>query len=161
MLTRTRVVVLLFVLGTSGAVPALAQSTASATVVVTAQFASRTALHVSTDDLQFEVPRDRGVATLAVDFDARARTVASGEVVLVVEPLRGVEGPGGAADAEATVTFSGEGDGTLAGALQPDAASVAGRWRGGGRRSGRMVFSLHTETPGSYRLPVRFVLTAP
>lgn len=160
MLTRTRAV-LLFLLAASGAAPAFAQSTASATVVVTAEFASRTALHVSTDDLRFEVPRDGGVSTVVVDFDARARTFAIGEVVLVVEPLRGLDGPGGAADVEAAVTFSGEGDGTLAGTLQPAAATVAGRWRGSGRRSGRLVFTLHTGTPGSYRIPVRFVLTAP
>jgi hypothetical protein len=80
---------------------------------------------------------------------------------LSVEPLRAIDGPGGAADVETSLSFQGSGDGTLAGPLSPDTQAVAGRWLGSGLRTGRFVFSLRAAAPGSYTVPIRFVLSTP
>jgi hypothetical protein len=96
-----------------------------------------------------------------VEFVASARTHGQGEVVLTVEPVRGIEGPGGASDLDAAVAFSGDGAGTQTGLLRTADPVVAGRWTGSGRRTGRLRFSLNTDTIGAYSLPVRFVLSAP
>jgi hypothetical protein len=139
---------------------ASAQQQAGAGVQVQAQFASRTSLNVSARVLQFDVT-EAGVATVAIDFAAGARIASGGEVVLSVEPERAIAGPGGAADVETTLSFDGHGAGTLAGTLAPHAAAVAGRWTGSGLRTGRLVFALHTATPGHYTVPLRFVLSTP
>ncbi len=142
-------------------VMASAAETVSTAMTVEATFSSRTSLHVSADLLQFEIAAPGGLATAAVDFSAGARTRPEAEVVLSVEPLRGVDGPGGAADVESSVSFAGEGGGTLSGTLGAAATAVAGRWTGSGLRRGRLVFALHAEASGRYSLPVRFVLSAP
>ena len=77
--------------------------------------------------------------------------------MLTVEPVRQLEGPGGAVE----VSFSGEGEGTLDGALSERTPTVVGRWTGSGSRSGRVAFSLRAAAPGDYDVPLRFVLTAP
>jgi hypothetical protein len=128
---------------------------------VTVTVAARTSLRVSSDRLEFAMPRDNGQATAAVDFVAGARLPAGSALVLSVEPLSGLEGPGGAADVDAAVTFEGEGDGTAHGALVNTRPSVAGRWQGSGRRTGRLLFTLHAAAAGVYTLPVRFVLSTP
>jgi hypothetical protein len=138
-----------------------AADAATARVVVSVQFASRTSLKVSTDLLQFEVAGPDRPATASVDFAAGARTQAGAEVLLSIEQLRAVQGPGGASDLESSVSFVGEGDGTLAGALVATAPAVAGRWLGSGLRQGRLVFALRAGASGNYILPVRFVLSAP
>ena len=138
-----------------------ARADATATVKVTVQVHGRTALRVSGQQLAWELPFDATSATAVVDFTAKARTRSGAEVVLTVEPERWIEGPGGAADADALVTFDGLGSGTLAGQLQPAAASLAGRWIGSGQREGRLYFELHAGVAGSYRLPVRLVLSTP
>lgn len=142
-------------------VAASAAETVSTAMTVEATFSSRTSLHVSADLLQFEIAAPGGPATAAVDFSAAARTRPEAEVVLSVEPLRGVDGPGGAADVESSVSFAGEGGGTLSGTLDAAAAAVAGRWTGSGQRRGRLVFVLRGGASGRYILPVRFVLSAP
>jgi hypothetical protein len=139
---------------------AAASGSDAKTVVVAATVASRMSLKVSTQLLQFEVA-DGGEAVAAIDFSAGARTQTGGEVVLTVEPMRATEGPGGAADVETSVTFAGEGEGTRSGSLIANAPAVAGRWNGSGLRTGRMVFALRSAAPGSYSLPVRFVLSTP
>jgi hypothetical protein len=139
-----------------------AAETAASSVAVSAQFSSRTSLRVSTDLLRFDVADPDRSATAAVEFSAGARTYSGAEVVLSVEPLRAVEGPGGAADdVPSSVSFSGEGAGTMAGALSSSSPSVAGRWLGSGLRQGRVVFALRAGLSGSYSVPVRFVLSAP
>jgi hypothetical protein len=141
--------------------PASAGETAAAAIAVHATFGSRTSLKVSTELLRFDVTRPDGAAAAAVDFSAAARTQPGAEVVLSVEPLRTVEGPGGAADAESSVTFAGEGDGMLAGVFAAGGPTVAGRWTGSGLRTGRMLFSMRAAAAGTYTVPVRFVLSAP
>ncbi len=144
----------------AGVPSVFASERATATVAASAQFNTRTSLIVSTDTLRFDVTTAGTPALVSVDFVAGARTRADGEVVLTVEPVRAVEGPGGAADVEASVEFAGEGEGTLAGQIAP-APVVAGRWTGSGRHAGRLRFSLRAGAPGAYTLPVRFVLSAP
>jgi hypothetical protein len=143
------------------AAPAAAQSdTATATIVVSARFQSRTSLRVSTELLQFDVRAPSEPAVVAVDFSAGARTHEGAEVLLSIESLRAPEGPGGAADVESAVTFAGDVAGMVGGTLSTTPA-VAGRWAGSGRRTGRLFFTLRAAVSGAYRIPVRFVLSAP
>jgi hypothetical protein len=157
---RSPVLLLVMVLA-AGAAAAAASESASATVTVTATFGTRTSLDVSTQLLQFETRQPGQPATASVDFAAKARTGTESEVLLSVEALRSVEESGGAADVEASVTFEGEGEGTLRGRVASAKPVVAGRWVGSGRRDGRLVFALRAGARGGYILPVRFVLSAP
>ena len=141
--------------------PVSAAETATASVVVSAKFASRTSLKVSTNLLRFELAGPGQPATATVDFAAGARTQAGAEVLLSIEQLRSVDGPGGASDLESSVSFTGEGAGTLDGALVAAGPAVAGRWIGSGMRQGRLVFALRAGASGNYILPVRFILSAP
>jgi hypothetical protein len=150
-----------FALLLTGTDNALAAETANATVVVNAQFSSRTSLRVSAELLQFDVARPDQPALAVVDFSAAARTQAGAEVVLSVEPVRGAEGPGGAADVESSITFTGEGDGALGGTVATAGGTLAGRWIGSGLRNGRLLFSLRAAAPGTYTVAMRFVLSAP
>jgi len=146
---------------------ASASDRATVTVTVSAQFNSRTSLKVSTQLLQFDIAAPGQPATAVVDFSAGARTRSGNDVVLSVEPARGVEGPGGAADVESSLTFAGEGDATMAGHVGPAGPagpagpSIAGRWTGSGLRTGRLVFSLRAGASGTYTVPMRFVLSTP
>jgi hypothetical protein len=139
----------------------LADAAANASVVVTAQFGSRTALKVSTELLRFDVTTADRPAVAVVEFSAAARTRQGGEVVLTVERAGTLSGPGGAADVETSLTVSMAGDGGSAGALDPSAQVVAGRWVGSGKRAGQLAFSLRSPVPGAFTVPVRFVLSAP
>jgi len=143
------------------AAPVGADVTSSASVKVRVEVHARTVLQVSTRQLQFDVSADQGSATAALDFRAAARTRRGAEVVLTIEPERWVEGPGGAADVEAEVSFTGDGPGTMGGILAPNVAATVGRWIGSGARSGRLLLTLRAIAPGSYHLPVRLVLSAP
>ena len=143
------------------AVPAAAADNASSTVSVHVTVASRTSLRVSNDLLHFAIDRDRGTATASVDFVAGARLPGGSDLVLSVEPLTAIDGPGGAADAETEISFEGEGDAVSGGTLAAVGPTMAARWQGSGRRSGRLVFTLHASAAGVYDLPVRFVLSTP
>ena len=145
----------------SAASPVSAAETATASASVSAQFSSRTSLKVSTDLLHFEVVEPGQPATATVDFAAGARTQAGAEVLLSIEQLHAAQGPGGASDIESSVSFTGDGAGTLDGALVAAGPAVAGRWIGSGMRQGRLVFALRAGASGNYMLPVRFILSAP
>ena len=144
-----------------GATAAGAEDVATGNVSVTANFAARTSLKVSSHLLKFDVTQPGVSATAAIEFTAGARMPSGSDVVLTVEPLRGLDGPGGAADVDTDISFSGEGDGLTAGALSSAAHAVVGRWQGSGLRTGRVVFTLRANAAGSYSLPVRFVLSTP
>ena len=137
-----------------------AQNVASANVQVRFDVAARTSLKVSSEVLRFDVAQPGGTATAAIDFSAAARMPSGAEIVLSVEPLRAVEGPGGAADVESSLSFAGRGPGLLAGALTGDTA-IVGQGHGSGLREGRVVFTLRANASGTYTLPVRFVLSTP
>jgi len=139
--------------------PVWAGDTATATVTVSVQLASRTSLRVSSDVLHFDANGTNMPASAAIEFSAGARVPRGADVVLTVEP-EGSIASGGAADVDTAVTFEGDGDGTVAGTLAAT-PSVAGRWQGSGLRKGRVRFTLHATAAGSYVVPVRFVLTTP
>jgi hypothetical protein len=140
---------------------AAAAETASASVVVSAQFTGRTSLKVSTDILHFDVNVAGEAATSAVEFSAGARTQAQGEVLLSVEQRRGMTGPDAVSKNESALTFAGQGDGTLEGVVGAASRVVAGRWIGSGLRHGRLLFTMRADTSGTYVVPVRFILSAP
>jgi hypothetical protein len=141
--------------------PAAAEDVATAHVTVNLNLAPRTSLRVSSRVLHFDVTRPGEPATAALEFTARARMGSGSDVVLTLEPDRGVEGPGGAADVETALTFTGEGQGMLAGSIEPALSTVVGRWQGSGVHEGRVLFTLRANAAGSYSLPVRFVLSTP
>jgi len=154
----------LFVMLLTLALPAsaaAAEDHATTSVTVNVNLAPRTSLKVSSRMLQFDVTQPGEAATAALDFTAGARMPSGSDVVLTVEPLRGLDGPGGAADVETDLTFSGEGDGVLAGSIAMSQSTVVGRWQGSGLRAGRVIFKLRANAAGNYSLPVRFVLSTP
>jgi len=137
-----------------------ASESVTASVAVTAEFASRTSFKVSTDVLRFEVTDQTGIATAEVDFTAAAVTRAGGEVTLSVEAGGALEGPA-AAGHGTDMTVSGTTAGTTAGAIVHSSPSLAARWIGSGVRAGRLIFTLRAATIGRYTVPVHFVLSAP
>ena len=140
---------------------ARAEDVKAANVIVNVNVATRTSLKVSSRTLHFDVRQPGGIAIAALEFTAGARTPAGSDIVLSVEPLRAIEGPGGAADVESDLSFSGEGLGLLAGPLDAAGSTVVGRWQGSGLRQGRVVFSLRASAAGTYLLPLRVVLSTP
>ena len=159
---RSRQVCSLALLATAlSAVAAFAEDVARASVHVNVQVAARTSLRVSSELLQFDVARPDAPATAAIEFSAGARTASGADIVLSVEPLHGIDGPGGAADVETALTVAGHGQGLLSGHVDPVRSTVVGRWSGSGLRTGRLVFTLRAHAAGSYAMPVRFVLSAP
>ena len=156
-----RILALAFTAVLAVAAPAGAQETRTATVQANARIGSRTSLTVSSEQLRFDLSDANQPAVATVDFVAGARTQPGGEVVLTVETVRSLEGPGGAADVDASISLAGSGEGTLDGATLSSGPVVAGRWTGSGRRSGRLSFTLRAAAPGTYTLPVRFILSAP
>jgi hypothetical protein len=160
---RTPVLIGLFGASALMAAPAasFAGDSSTASVTVTAGFASRTSLKVSTELLRFDVKAAGQSTETTVDFSAAARTHQGGEVVLTVELAGTLSGPGGASDAETSLMFSGLGHGLANGPLDLSSPSIAGRWIGSGLRAGQLAFTLRSSAPGSYSVPVRFVLSAP
>ena len=133
-----------------GAPPSvLAAESATASVIVNVRFMTRTSLRVSTEVLRFDVTRPDEPAVASVDFSAAARTQPGGEVVLTVESLQAVDG-----------SISLRGEGTV-GVLAPARPVVAGRWIDSGSRAGHLEFALCSAAPGTYTVPLRFVLSAP
>lgn len=130
---------------------ALGAESATASIIVNVQFMTRTSLRVSTEVLRFDVTRPAEPALAVVDYSAGARTRPGGEVVLTVESLETVDG---------SISVRGEREG-VAGVLAPAHPVIAGRWVGSGSRAGRLEFSLCSPAPGTYAVPVRFVLSAP
>jgi hypothetical protein len=148
---------LVVVLGLAAPAIAADSTSASASVVVNANFSTRTSLKVSSQMLQFSVPSGDETARVEVDFTAAARTRAGGEVILLVESFGPLDdGSAGSAD----VTFTGEGPGTGRGAIAVDSATPVARWIGSGLRTGRLTFTLRA-VAGRYTVPVRFLLAAP
>jgi hypothetical protein len=137
------------------------QIRASAAVVATATFAPRPSLVVSTRVLRFLVEPGTTQAEAVVDFTAGMRAHPGTDVVLTVEAESSIDGPGGAADVETSLTFTGDGPGVQTGLLESTGASVAARWTGGGQRQGRLIFTLRASAPGVYSVPVRYLLGTP
>ena len=156
---RSRLLLALLVLVSPAA--AAGEDVANGIITVNVHVAPRTSLTVSSRVLQFDVTQPGGTAAAAIDFTAGARLASESDVVLTDEPLHGMAGPGGASDVETDLTFVGEGDGMLTGAVAMARSTTVGRWLGSGRREGRVVFTLRANAAGAYTLPVRFVLSTP
>ena len=137
------------------------QTLASTSVLATVTFAPRPTLTVSAHVLRFRIEPGATVAEATVDFTAAMRAQPGDEVVLTIEAAKAIQGPGGAADVDAVLTFSGEGTGGQTGALEANRAAVVARWSGGGQRRGRLVFTLRASAPGVYVMPVTYLLGAP
>jgi len=158
---RSRTVSLLVVLVLLGVRAAAAQDVVRGTVAVNAQFASRTSLKVSSQLLRFDVVEPGATATATIEFSAGARMSSGSDIVLTLEPMHAMQGPGGAADVETSLSVSGEGQGLLAATVSATSGTVIGRWQGSGLRAGRLVFALRANAAGSYTMPVRFILSTP
>lgn len=158
---RRAVTGVVFVTAVSFWLPFQTEADTTSTLALSAQVHGRTKLVVSARVLHFTVTNPERPAEATLDFVAASRTRRDGDVVLTIEAQSGVQGPGGAADVSAEVSFAGEGPGTLSGALEPATPVVAGRWTGSGRRAGRLSFSLRTAAEGDYVVPVHLVLSAP
>ena len=133
----------------------------SVAVMATLTVAPRTSLKTSVRVLEFRIEPGTNEALAVVEFTAAARALPDADVVMTVTPDGGLTGPGGAADVEADLTFSGDGSGTLSGTLMATQSATTARWTGGGSRSGRLVFRLRASSPGAYTLPVRFAISVP
>jgi hypothetical protein len=152
--------VALFSLLYAGSRPAPAQATsAGATVSVT--FSARGTVRASAPVLIFDVTDPSQAAVASIDFVAAARTTPGGNVDLIVDAAGPVSGPGGAADVETSLALEGGTEGVLSAALSPTVRSMAARWSGGGRRTGRLVFSLRASAPGTYSVPVSLAVSVP
>jgi hypothetical protein len=127
-------------------------------VTVSASLQSRTSLRVSSETLVFTVSPDGDSGTATLDYVASTRTRGDAEVVLAIEPVRGVVGPGGSADVETSMAFATDSGGGALGAPWP---SSAARWIGSGSRAGRITFTLRAAAAGTYVVPVRLVLSTP
>jgi hypothetical protein len=149
--------VLAAVLAVAAPSAAADSTSASASVVVSAEFATRTSLKVSSQVLQFSVPTGGEAARVDVDFSAAARTRSGGEVILLVEPFGPIED---GSEGVGEVTFAGEGQGASRGTLAVATATPVARWIGSGLRTGRLTFTLRAAA-GLHTVPVRFLLTAP
>lgn len=133
--------------------PAAASEKTTRVVTAHAEVAARTSLTVSSEVVQFSVTKPGQPATATIDFVAGVRTRAGAEVVLTVEAAT--------LDGDARITLAGDGDATLHGAMMAARPSVAARWVGSGRRTGRLTFALHAAAPGTYTVAMRVVLSAP
>jgi hypothetical protein len=143
------------------AAPAAQSGDRSAAIVATATISPRTVVKVSAGTLEFRIEPGSSEAVAVVEFTAAARAVPGADVLMTVAADGGLTGPGGAADVDAEVTFSGDGPGTLTGAVTLAETTTTARWSGGGVRNGHLLFTLRASTPGIYTLPVRFAVSLP
>jgi hypothetical protein len=137
--------------------PAEGAESVDTSLTVRATVSFRTSLMVSAEVLTFDRAAPGQPATAAIAFSAGARTAAGAEVMLSVEMT-------GAADADLVdraLTFEGYGEGTSRGDISQPGPKIAGRWSGSGLRRGTLVFVLRSSQTGAFRVPVRFVLSAP
>lgn len=142
------------VLLTADAALAAPQAPVRTSVQVTAVAAveERTALRVSAHVLTFVVPPGGSPATASLDFTAGVRTEPGRDVLLVARAP-------GAPDL-ALVFTSGAGP-QEGGRLAAGEPVVLARWSGGGRRTGRIVFTLEDAAPGLYTVPIQLTISVP
>lgn len=133
------------------ALAGVGQDISTHTLRATVSFAPRTSLTVSTSTLRFVVTEAGKPAYATLNFSAAARTIADGEVTLVMQMARD------AAGADVVLSISGGSDGVLVGE-RPDVQGVAAaRWNGSGLREGHVTFAL-SAAPGTYDFPLTFLL---
>lgn len=138
--------------------PLRAQAVGAATLVLRTSLAPRTALHVSTTRLRFDVAADGHGAIATVDYRAAARTEAGQNVLLTIEPDGDLEAADGSGTPGLAVRCGGQASYLELTRGQP---LVIGRWIGSGLWQG--VVTCHLEgaaAPGSYFLPIAFAISA-
>ena len=116
---------------------AAAEDVATGSITVNVSVASRTSLKVSSRVLNFDVTQPGAHRHRRDGVHGRRAAGSGADVVLTVEPLHGLDGPGGAADVDTALSFVGEGEGLLAGSVAMAQSTVVGRWQGSGLRAGR------------------------
>jgi hypothetical protein len=119
-------------------------------LTATASFAPRTSLTISTPTLRFVVTDPAMPAYATIDYSAAARTLANGEVALMMR-VDGDVPPDG------VLSISGGSDGVVVGEVAPRHDVAAARWAGSGMRTGRLTVALSAR-PGTYDIPVTFFL---
>jgi hypothetical protein len=127
------------------------------TIAATADVRHRTGLVVSSDVLHFHVTDAGQPAEVVVTFSAGARTASTADVLLFVTALNAHSDPSLIGTA---LTISSGTSEAVTGPVTSDGPSLAAQWIGGGLRNGRIHFQLRA-APGTYVVPVRFLLTAP
>jgi hypothetical protein len=120
-------------------------------LTATASFAPRTSLTISSPTLRFVVTDTAMPAYATVDFSAAARTLAQGEVTLVMR-VTGDVAP------DVVLSISGGSDGVAVGEVAARQDVPVARWTGSGLRAGRVTVAL-TAGSGTYDVPVTFFLT--
>lgn len=128
-------------------------------VIVQAEVFSRTVLRVSAEDLHFEIADPAVAATASLEFWAGARTKSGGEVLLLVEPVHGAWNASSGAGAVELGLAAAEGSGSES--VSPAGPTIVRRWRQSGSRRGTLPFVFRASKPGTYRVALRVVLTAP
>ena len=126
------------------------QEMSTHTLRATVSFAPRTSLTVSTSTLRFVVSEPGKPAYATVNFSAAARTIANGEVTLVMQMT-------GEAARDVVLSISGGSDGVLVGERPNAQGVIAARWQGSGLREGHVTFAL-SAAPGTYDLPLTFLV---
>jgi hypothetical protein len=126
------------------------QEISTHTLRAAVSFAPRTSLTTSTSTLRFVVTDPGKPAYTTVNFSAAARTIANGELTLVMQI-------GGDAARDVVLSISGGSDGVLVGGRPDSNGLAAARWSGSGLREGHVTFAL-SAAPGVYDLPVTFLL---
>lgn len=126
------------------------QEISTHTLRATVSFAPRTSLTTSSSTLRFVVTDAGKPAYATVNFSAAARTIADGEITLVMQMA-------GDAAREVVLSISGGSEGVLVGGRPDSNGLAAARWNGSGVREGHVTFAL-SAAPGVYDLPVTFLL---
>jgi hypothetical protein len=135
------------------AIASTGQQVSTHSLSATASFAPRTSLTITTPTLRFVINDAAMPAYATVDFSAAARTLANGEVTLVLR-LVGDVAPG------VVLSIAGGSDGVVVGAVPTSQEVAAACWTGSGLRSGRVTFALSAK-PGTHDIPVTFFLRLP
>jgi hypothetical protein len=133
--------------------------TRTQTVTATVTVQPRTAVKLSSEQLEFVVPAGSREAVDVIGFSAGARAQPNSGVVLTVEAGSvSSTGPGGPAKAASLSFTTAEGS---SGDLSPFVPQVVATWIGGGLRRGELRSTLRDVPPGSYTAPIRVTVTVP
>jgi hypothetical protein len=138
--------------------PSLHAADAAKQVLLTAQVGPASSLRVSPEPVVFTLLPGQERATAAIEYLALVRTARDAEVLLILEPVEGIECAGGAADVEAALSFD-SGGGPRG--LLPGAPTLAARWMGSGSRSGQITLTLRAALAGVCVVPLRLQLVLP
>ena len=130
-------------------------------LAIQAEVSTRTSLKVSTNMLDVDVVNPALPAVGAIEFSAGARTEASGEVLLILEPLVSIFVANEPGPASALNVANADADHETAIDVSTPGPKIARRWVGSGLRRGTLHVSLRAPRAGRYQVPLRMLLVAP